>query len=325
MSPSPEHRSLAGVDQAQHLPAFVHEMVEQRAARAGDAPALLTRTESLRYAELNRRANRCAHALRELGVGPGAVVGLCTERSSNMVVAMLGILKAGAAYLPLDPSYPGERLGIILEDSQADVVLAERRVRERVPAREQVRCLLMEEIRADGADTDLHLALNPGDLAYVLFTSGSTGRPKGVAIEHRSLTARLQWARECFSDEELRLVLASTSMCFDISVFELFAPLWCGGAMLLAESVLHLETLPQRERVTLINTVPSAAAELVRSRAVPSSVQAVTLVGEPLQRALRIVKLGLAKNLEAGRPQQRGRDAGRGYPCSRKGAIVRVG
>ncbi|MCP4662843.1 MAG: AMP-binding protein, partial [bacterium] len=124
------------------------------------------------------------------------------------------------------------------------------------------------------------------NLAYVIYTSGSTGRPKGVAIAHRSAVAMLYWAREVFSVEELTGVLASTSVCFDLSVFEIFAPLAWGGRVILARDVLELPSLPAASEVRLINTVPSAMTELVRLEAVPSSVDTVNLAGEVLKGAL---------------------------------------
>ncbi|MDQ6644505.1 MAG: amino acid adenylation domain-containing protein, partial [Chloroflexota bacterium] len=128
--------------------------------------------------------------------------------------------------------------------------------------------------------------VEPENLSYVIYTSGSTGKPKGVAIAHRSTVAFVHWARSVFSSEDLAGVLASTSICFDLSVFELFVPLSCGGTVLLVENALHLPQLTTSRQVTLLNTVPSAAAELVRSKSIPPSVRTVNLAGEPLHSAL---------------------------------------
>src|SRR4029077_348957 len=125
-----------------------------------------------------------------------------------------------------------------------------------------------------------------GNLAYVLFTSGSTGRPKGVAIEHRAAAAFVQWAKQVFSKDQLAGVLFSTSVCFDLSIFEIFVTLSAGGEVILAPNALHLATLPERDRVTLVNTVPSAIAELVRMDAIPSSVKTINLAGEALSESL---------------------------------------
>ncbi len=128
--------------------------------------------------------------------------------------------------------------------------------------------------------------MDPDRIAYAIYTSGSTGRPKGVLIRHGSAVARVTWALEAYAPEVLAGVLASTSICFDLSVFEVFVPLAAGGAVILAGDALALPNLPEGERVTLVNTVPSAMAELVRARTLPSSVRVVNLAGEPLRRDL---------------------------------------
>ena len=138
---------------------------------------------------------------------------------------------------------------------------------------------------AEQAD-DLDDGAADTDLAYVIYTSGSTGVPKGVAIEHRSAGTLVHWARTVFSDEEISGVLASTSVCFDLSVFEIFFPLSFGGRVILAPNAIEIGSLPARGEVTLVNTVPSAAAELVREGALPRSVRTVCLAGEPLTTRL---------------------------------------
>src|SRR6185369_5326997 len=201
------------------------------------------------------------------------------ERSIDMVVAILGILKAGGAYVPLDPSYPRERLKSIIEDSKPVLIVTEGAQVLTTDYTDQNR----------GSDPDLIRGFdpcNPRNLAYVIYTSGSTGKPKGVAIEHRSAVAFIHWAKDVFSAEYLAGVLASTSICFDLSIFEIFAPLSAGGKIILAAQALELPTLPTAGEVTLINTVPSAMTELVRLRAVPESVRVVNLAGEPLQNVL---------------------------------------
>jgi amino acid adenylation domain-containing protein len=266
----------------------LHELFQAQVERTPDAVAVVCQQEQVSYEELNRRANQVAHYLRRWGVGPEALVGICLERTVEMVVAMLGILKAGGAYVPLDPDYPAERLGFIVEDTQAPVVLTQRGLMERVPncgARVldldeewEIISRQSEENPIGGATAD--------SVAYVIYTSGSTGRPKGVAIEHHSAVALVHWAQELWSPEPLAKVLASTSICFDLSVFELFVPLSWGGTVILAQNALQLPSLPAGQEVMLINTVPSAIAELVRGEAVPASVRIVNLAGEPLSGKL---------------------------------------
>jgi amino acid adenylation domain-containing protein len=267
----------------------LHVLVEAQAAHTPDAVAVIAADGQATYRELNERANRLAVCLRGLGVGPDVPVGVMTSRSSEMVVALLGVLKAGGAYVPLDPAYPHERLRFIMDDARVPVLLTESRLAERFDAlNARVVCLDREREAINATVMGQNVAVGAvGDnLAYVIYTSGSTGRPKGVGITHGSAIALLRWARATFSPEELAGVLASTSICFDLSVFELFAPLSCGGKVILADDALQLPGLAASDQVTLINTVPSAMAALIRQRAVPTSVMTVNLAGEPLRQAL---------------------------------------
>ncbi|HEY0404306.1 MAG TPA: amino acid adenylation domain-containing protein, partial [Pyrinomonadaceae bacterium] len=264
------------------------ELFEAQAERTPAAVALICEDERLTYAELNAQANQLAHYLRRLGVGPEVLVGLLAERSREMVVGLLGILKAGGAYVPLDPSYPQERLAFMLKDTQAPMLLTQERLIENLPEHQaRIVCLdtQWKEIAAESVE-NLSPQTRAENLAYVIYTSGSTGRPKGVAIAHRSALAFLHWARGQFEPEDLAGTLASTSICFDLSIFELFAPLSWGGAVVLAANALHLPTLAAAPEVTLINTVPSAMNELLASGGVPSSVRAINLAGEQLHGAL---------------------------------------
>jgi len=205
------------------------------------------------------------------------------------VIALLGILKAGGAYVPLDPTYPRARLETMLRSCRPPVLLTQERLKQGLPQLEGTQLLCLDTAREllDAQDTSNPRSLAaPGTLAYVLYTSGSTGTPKGVLIDHRGAVTLLEWALAHYSADELRGVLAATSICFDLSVFELFAPLSCGGAVILADNALHLPELPHAGQVTLINTVPSAATELVRAGGIPASVRVVNLAGEPLPNRL---------------------------------------
>ncbi|MGH7383495.1 MAG: amino acid adenylation domain-containing protein, partial [Candidatus Methylomirabilales bacterium] len=181
-----------------------------------------------------------------------------------------------------------ERLAFMVEDAQAEVLLTQGSLAPALPpTRAQVLCLDREWGRiARGPEGNPPHSVSSEHLAYVIYTSGSTGIPKGVAIAHRSTVALLAWSSQVFTAEEWGGVLASTSICFDLSVFELFVPLSWGGKVVLAETALQLSALPLGQGVTLVNTVPSAIAELVRVGGVPSSVRAVNLAGEPLQSPL---------------------------------------
>jgi amino acid adenylation domain-containing protein len=268
--------------------ACVHHLIEAQAERTPGAVAVadVAADRELTYAELDAAANRLAHRLLRQGAGPEMPVGVCLGRTADLVVALLAVLKAGAPYLPLDPRYPPARLALLVEDSRAAVLVTERRWLAALPARpeETVRLVCLDEEEMDG-ESALRPAVRvlPGNLAYVMYTSGSTGRPKGVGIEHRNVAALIDWARRSFPPAVLESVLAVTSICFDLSVFELFVPLATGGRVVLVEDTLAAASAP---RVTLVNAVPSALAELVRSGGVPATAAVFTLCGEPLPRPL---------------------------------------
>ncbi|QFS52513.1 non-ribosomal peptide synthetase [Nostoc sphaeroides] len=266
----------------------IHQLFEAQVARTPDEVAVVFQDQQLTYRELNTSANHLAHELRKLNVGPEVLVGICVERTLEMVVELLGILKAGGAYVPLDPLYPTERLAFILEDTQASVLLTQQSLVEKLP-QHQARVIYLDTdwqaVKAENTYAPVS-GVKPNNLAYLIYTSGSTGKPKGVAIEHRSTVALMDWARQNFSAEQRAGVLASTSICFDLSVFEIFVPLCWGGKVILAENILHLPSLPAVKDVTLINTVPSAIAELHRINGIPATVGTVNLAGEPLPSSL---------------------------------------
>ncbi len=266
----------------------LHELFEAQAERSPESVAVVYGHAMLSYGELNRRANQLAHYLMGQGAGPEVRVAICMGRGLEMVVALLGVLKAGSAYVPLDPQYPQQRLEFMVEDSQATMLLTDRRFAEQLSnCHARLICLEEKETEiASADDTAVDSGVTSQNLAYVIYTSGSTGKPKGVAIEHRSAGVLMHWSREVFSDEELQGVLGSTSICFDLSVFEIFLPLSFGGKLILAENALQLPNLFARNEVTLVNTVPSAMAELIKTGGVPESVRTVNLAGEPLRTEL---------------------------------------
>lgn len=266
-------------------PRSLVQLFEDQAARTPAAEAIVCGSRRITYAELRQRARRVAEALMRLGIGKESLVGIFLDRSEEMVAAMLGTMMAGGAYVPLDPAYPKERIAFLLKDSEAGVVITRQALASTVPP-STAQLLCVEDISTSGAASVSVAAATNGsesrDLAYVIYTSGSTGQPKGVALEHRGAVALVCWARDTFTREELAGVLACTSICFDLSVFEIFVPLSCGGKVILAENALALPGLPAAREVTLINTVPSAIRELLRVKGVPASVQVVNLAGEPL-------------------------------------------
>ncbi|MES2316846.1 MAG: amino acid adenylation domain-containing protein [Pseudomonadota bacterium] len=284
-----DNASLAAFNADRGVPVpslCVHEMFEAQAAATPDAIAIESGTVKLSYRALNEQANRIAHRLRAEGVGPDSFVGLCMERSADMVAGLLGILKAGGAYVPLDPTYPRERLDFMLEDAEARIVLTQSSLRATLALPAQLTLCLDERAQFSDypATNPERGALLPTHLSHLIYTSGSTGKPKGVMIEHRNTVAMLVWAGETFSAQELRSVLASTSLNFDLSVFEIFVPLSYGHRCVVVRDALAL--LEHSPDVSLVNTVPSAMKILLERGAVPASVQTINLAGEPLPRKL---------------------------------------
>nr|WP_277991511.1 non-ribosomal peptide synthetase [Corallococcus macrosporus] len=269
----------------------LHQRIEAQARRTPDAVALIVGARRWSYAWLDARANQLAHALRARGVGPETRVAVLLPRTEDLVVTLLAVLKAGGAYVPLDPAYPRQRLDGMLADCGAAWLVSQPSLLDTLGL-DATRTPPVLHLDAAGdelkalATTSPGLAQDPDSLAYVIYTSGSTGTPKGVALSHASAAAFLDWACRAFSPAQLAGTLAATSVCFDLSIFELFAPLCCGGAVLLADTVLSLPTLPAASEVTLVNTVPSALAELLRASALPASVRTVNLAGEPLPGSL---------------------------------------
>lgn len=249
-------------------------MVEAQALRTPDACALVTDDASLSYAELDRRANGLAHQLAEQhGVGPGMRVGLCIGRSAEMVVAILAIMKAGAAYVALDAALPADRLAYMLTDSGATVVLTGRDEATALTPQPGVACLLVE--RATGVDAP---ARRSGDgpradgLAYVIYTSGSTGRPKGTLNLHRGPCNRIHAMQRQFPLTRDDRVLQKTPLTFDVSVWEIFWPLSVGATLVLARPEGHkdpdyLAATVQRHGVTVLHFVPSMLQMFLRGAA----------------------------------------------------------
>lgn len=268
---------------------LIHLLFEEQVRATPEAVAVLHEDRLLTYDRLNAQANQLARILIVQGVGPDRFVGICMERGLDMIVALLATLKAGGAYVPLDPTYPPERLAFILKDTALEVVLTQERLRCRVPeTRGRVIALDNEWGRLAMYSTDnldpVALGLTSHHLAYIIYTSGSTGHPKGVAIEHRNTVNLIFWARAAMGPDVFSRTLHSTSLNFDLSVYECFVPLATGGSIRVVENALALTGGP--DDVTLINTVPSAIQGLLEAAHESRTVRVVNLAGEPLQREL---------------------------------------
>jgi amino acid adenylation domain-containing protein len=287
-SPYPVEGGLAALFQAQ-------------AARTPDASALVFEGRSLSYAELERQAGRLAGRLRALGAGPEARVGLCAERSPEMVVGVLATLMAGAAYVPLDPAYPAERLEYMLADSGCRVLLTQERLLGRLPAHGAEAVLLdgtpgAEHDAAEDADALPH-SPSPGNLAYVIYTSGSTGRPKGVAMTQRPLLNLVAWQLREWSGRPAARTLQYASVSFDVSFQEMFATWASGGTLVVVpektrSDMASLARLVERERIERV-FLPFVALQHLAEAALeqgiaPASLREVVTAGEQLRVTAQI-------------------------------------
>ena len=264
--------------------ALIHELFEQQVVRTPEAVAVQYEDEQLTYAQLNARTNQLAHRLRGLKdeagaalVVPDARVAICVERSLEMVVGLLGILKSGAAYVPVDPEYPQDRIAYVLQDAGAKVLLTQGHLRDGLPAEEAatsgsagsgtVHVLLLNDESTYAGELEENIGRQEtgqtsGDLAYVIYTSGSTGQPKGVMNEHRGVVNRLCWMQQEYRLTAEDRVLQKTAFSFDVSVWEFFWPLLNGARLVMARPGGHrdpqylIETIG-RAGITTLHFVPS--------------------------------------------------------------------
>src|SRR6266540_3384433 len=247
----------------------VHELIAEQAERTPERIALIGERRQVSYRDLDRRANQLGHYLQRLGVGPDVLVGVCLERSAEMVVALMGVLKAGGAYLPLDPGYPLERLSYMLEDAGVGIALTEQGLEERLPAYwGQTVCLDLEWERiSEESEGEPESEVTAENLAYVIYTSGSTGRPKGVMIEHSGLCNLVEAQKDAFDIGDQSRVLQFASLSFDASVWEIFSALAAGGSLhLYAQEWLmpgeDLVRVLREDRITTVTLPPTALAAL---------------------------------------------------------------
>jgi amino acid adenylation domain-containing protein/non-ribosomal peptide synthase protein (TIGR01720 family) len=291
----------------------LHHWVDAQAARTPDAPAVRFEGRELTYRELNARANRLAHYLRRLGAGPETRVAICAERSLELVIGLLGTLKAGAAYVPLDPDYPPERLHFMLDEIQAPVLLTQARLLPRLPGGSAdqadppavhshppagdstIVCLDTDwEAIARESDADLDSGATADNAAYVIYTSGSTGSPKGAINTHRGICNRLLWMQDTYRLSPTDRVLQKTPYGFDVSVWEFFWPLLAGSCLVLARpgghrDADHLVELIVREQITTLHFVPSMLRVFLRTEGLErcQSLRQVICSGEVLSPDLQ--------------------------------------
>ncbi|MCU0685521.1 MAG: amino acid adenylation domain-containing protein, partial [Polyangiaceae bacterium] len=246
-----------------------HQLFEAQAESTPDAPALVADRERMTYAQLEWRANRLAHRLRDRGVGPEARVGICLERSTDLVVALLAVLKAGGAYVPLDPDLPPERLAFFVADSGVQTIVTLRSLSSSMPETAARPLYLDEAPGVEGGEPGERLApsAHPDNLAYVIYTSGSTGVPKGVAVPHRGLCNLITAQRQALGIEPGMAVLHFARLGFDASAWEIFATLAAGATLHLAQPEemrpgLDLAVLLRERQIAWVTLPPSALAVL---------------------------------------------------------------
>jgi amino acid adenylation domain-containing protein len=277
----------------------LHHLFEQQASRAPSASALLYQEHSFSYALLNQRANQLAHHLISLGAAPDALIALCLERSTEMVVALLAVLKAGAAYLPLDPAYPEERLSFMLSDAQAGIIITQQHLLDALPPHKaQVICLdadwpLIEQESRVNPETDV----TPDNLAYVIYTSGSTGQPKGVMVSHHNVSRLLSATDSLFHFDSSDVWSFFHSFAFDFSVWELWGALAYGGRVvvvpyLTSRSPEQFYEMLCREGVTVLNQTPSAFRQLLQVDERLAGAEQIALEESGEKLSLRLVIFG---------------------------------
>lgn len=270
-----------------HRDLCLHELFERQARAKPDAVAVVGETERVTYAQLNDSAERLAAVLRSHGVEADSLVGVYLQRTPRLLTGILGVLKADAAYVPLDPNYPPDRVRFIMEDTRMRVLVTESTlVDDSIPSDITVICLDQLPPPATASAFPARRRASPQSLAYIIYTSGSTGKPKGVCLPHHAVLAFVAWAEALYSVQELSGVFFATSACFDVSVFEALAPLCLGGKIIIGRNLLEVGTHPARAELTLVSGVPSAMAEVVRTRALPINVRTVNVAGEPCPQAL---------------------------------------
>jgi surfactin family lipopeptide synthetase A len=276
------------------LEACIHQLFEAQVERTPDAVAVVFENEQLTYRELNRRANQLAHHLQKLGVQPEMLVGICVERSLEMVVGLLGILKAGGAYLPLDPSYPQERLAFMLEDAQVSVLLTQQKLLAGLPEYKGHRfCLDTEwEVLAQESEEKPVSNVTTDNLAYTIYTSGSTGKPKGVLVTHQNLVHSTS-ARISYYSEPVTSFLLLSSFAFDSSIAGIFWTLCQGGILVLPpdkfqQELLQLTKFIAQHQISHLLSLPSLYS-LILEQAEPQQLtclRTVIVAGEPCSREL---------------------------------------
>ena len=271
------------------------DLFEEQAVRNPEATALVFDEQQMSYGVLNRKANQVAHFLMEKGVGPEVAVGLCLDRSIEMVIGMLAILKAGGAYVPMDGTYPTERLRYIAQDARLGVIVSQGRFKDALEGCAAAVLLIDEQCDeiSNRDEQNLEVGAAADNLAYVIYTSGSTGNPKGAMNTHRALANRLLWMQDAYQLSQSDSVLQKTPFTFDVSVWEFFWPLLVGARLVVARPGGHkdpsyLASVIVEQKITVIHFVPSMLQVFLSDPRVDkcNCLRAVICSGEALQYSL---------------------------------------
>lgn len=270
----------------------IHKLFEEQVESTPDHTAVIFGEYGMTYRELNEKANQLARFLRRKGIGPECVVGVMAHRSHYMIVGLLGILKSGAAYLPIEPEHPKERIRYLLEESKAEILLTNTELADQVSFKGEVIKLDNSSIfRGDATNPDF--TCQPENLAYIIFTSGTTGQPKGVMIEHRSIVNTLLWRKSYYGFSTKDVVGQIPSFSFDSSVEDIFTPLISGSRLLILRQkgnrfdLEHLRSIIIKEKVTHLLMVPSLYRTFLGTLSqAPEGLQFITVAGEDFTRVL---------------------------------------
>jgi amino acid adenylation domain-containing protein len=289
LTPQQEQDMLAPPPWSWQVNECVHELFERQVTKTPHAIAVSCEGEQLSYLQLNRRANAIANRLIALGAGPGILVALCVDRGVGMLAGLLGILKSGAAYLPVDLNYPPDRVALMLEDAGVPLLVTQRTLEQGLP-KHQATVVLLDDLN-EVADANPGRRSNPDDLAYVIYTSGSTGKPKGVEVLHKGVVNLLYAFQELVPFGADEVLLATTTLSFDIAVLELFGPIHAGASVVIAtetqaQDPLQLMALLESSGTTIYQATPVRYRMMIDAGWKPKRELILLCGGEKLSREL---------------------------------------
>ena len=268
----------------------VIDAIEKQARLTPNSIALIFEGVQINYRNLNERANQLANYLRKKAVLSETIVPVCLDRSIDMIVCILGILKAGGAYLPLDPGYPTDRINFMLQDSKASLIISNTKCLANMSISSHINVLDIEDEQKNislESKANLPRIHNLKSLAYIMYTSGSTGKPKGVMIEHTNITSFIAWCHNEFSSAAVDIVYASTSISFDLSVFEIFYPLSVGKMIRIVENGMAIKEHLENDSNVLLNTVPAVIENLITEQVDLRNVSLINMCGEPVPQFVK--------------------------------------